>query len=296
MQSEQDKPQQPAPQGQGPGAPQGRQGEPRPQGEGKPKGEKPQGERPEGKGQRDGAKDGKGQGKPGKDQKDKGKGDGKADKGGPVEPIVAPRLRDLYRTQVRPGIAEKFGIKNPMAMPRLEKITLNVNMGRHLEGNKIPPNVRTTVLDTLVKVTGQKPIVLKAKKSVANFKVREGAETAAMVTLRRDRMWHFLDRFINLATPRIKDFRGLPRNAFDGQGNYACGLTEQGVFPEINMAEAQFTHGMHVNMTFSGSTPELSRFVLESLGMPFAKEDEVRTEKKKKKKKKKAPEAAPAAA
>ncbi|MFM9995004.1 MAG: 50S ribosomal protein L5 [Phycisphaerales bacterium] len=223
-------------------------------------------------------------GKPPREGKSKGKPDGKpekGEKGGPVEPIVAPRLRDLYRSSVRTAIAEKFGIKNPMAMPRLDKITLNVNMGRHLDGAKIPPTIRTTVIDTLTKVTGQRPIVLKAKKSVANFKVREGVETAAMVTLRRDRMWHFLDRFINLATPRIKDFRGLSRTAFDKQGNYACGLQEQGVFPEINMAEAQFTHGMHVAMTFSNSTPDLSRFVLEQMGMPFAKPEEPKGEKKK---------------
>jgi large subunit ribosomal protein L5 len=289
MSTEQDNQKQPqGPQGQAPGAPESKpQGDQRPKGEGKPQGERPKGEGKPGKPK---------EGRPGKDQKGaKGAGDGKGEKGGPVEPIVAPRLRDLYRGQVRQQIAEKFGIKNPMAMPRLEKITLNVNMGRHLDGNKIPPNVRTTVVDTLTKVTGQRPVVLKAKKSVANFKVREGMETAAMVTLRRDRMWHFLDRFVNLATPRIKDFRGLPRNSFDGQGNYSCGVTEQGVFPEINMAEAQFTHGMHINITFSGSNADLSRFVLESLGMPFAKEDAVKVEKKKKKRKKKPPAEAAAA-
>lgn len=252
--------QKPAPEGQPGGKPEGR----------------PQGA-PEGKGKP--PKDAKG-GAP----KDKGGGKGKADdkggKGGPVEPIIAPRLRDLYRSKVRAAIAEKFGIKNPMAMPCVDKVTLNVNMGRHLDGNKIPPNVRTTVIDTLTKVSGQKPIVLKAKKSVANFKVREGAETAAMVTLRRDRMWHFLDRFINLATPRIKDFRGLKRDAFDRQGNYSTGLTEQGVFAEINMAEVQFTHGMHVNIGFRNSTPEMSRFVLEQLGMPFAKVEELKPQRR----------------
>jgi large subunit ribosomal protein L5 len=134
--------------------------------------------------------------------------------------------------------------------------------------------VRETVLTTIETITGQKPIVLKAKKSVSNFKVREGAETAAMVTLRRERMWHFLDRLINLATPRIKDFRGLKPNAFDRQGNYSMGLTEQGVFPEINMAEVTFTHGMNINFTFRNSSPELSRFVLEQMGFPFAKPEE----------------------
>lgn len=212
-----------------------------------------------------------------KDKDTKKKGGGKAH--GPDEAAVAaasapagpPRLKTLFDEQVRAKVKEQFGIANPMAMPKLEKITINVNMGRHLEGSKLPPTVKQTVLDTVTKISGQKPVMLKAKKSVANFKVREGFETAAMVTLRRERMWNFLDRLINLATPRIKDFRGLPRNAFDRQGNYSMGLTEQGVFPEINMAEVQFTHGMNINMTFARSNPELSRFVLEQLGMPFAK-------------------------
>lgn len=185
-----------------------------------------------------------------------------------------PRLKTQFDEKIRGAVAEKFGLKNPMSQPRLQKITINVNMGRHLDGAKIPPNVRGTVIETIQKISGQKPVVQKAKKSVANFKVREGVESSAMVTMRRERMWHFLDRFINLATPRIKDFRGLPRNAFDRQGNYSVGLSEQGVFPEINMAEVQFTHGMNINFTFSNSTPELSRFVLEQMGMPFAKPEE----------------------
>ncbi|MCE2925621.1 MAG: 50S ribosomal protein L5 [bacterium] len=189
---------------------------------------------------------------------------------------VEPRLQARFKTQVRKLLAEKHGISNPMRQPRLDKIVLNVNMGRHLEGTKIPANVRSTVLDTLIRVTGQKPVVVKAKKSVSNFKVREGLESAAMVTLRRDRMWHFLDRLLNLAAPRIKDFRGVSEKAFDKQGNYAFGLTEQGVFPEINMAEATFTHGMNINLCFKNSTPELSRAVLTELGMPFRKPEENR--------------------
>ncbi|MBX3359958.1 MAG: 50S ribosomal protein L5 [Phycisphaeraceae bacterium] len=189
-------------------------------------------------------------------------------------PAGKPRLQTMYESKVREAVTEKFGIKNPMAMPRRDKITINVNMGRHIEGTKIPPHIRQTVLDTIVAISGQKPVVLKAKKSVSNFKVREGVETAAMVTIRRDRMWHFLDRLINLATPRIKDFRGLNDKAFDKQGNYAMGLTEQGVFPEINMADVQFTHGMNINFSFRNSSPELSRFVLEQLGMPFKKAGE----------------------
>ncbi|GIK18154.1 MAG: 50S ribosomal protein L5 [Leptolyngbya sp. PLA2] len=198
----------------------------------------------------------------------------KKGKSGVVEGAEAARpsrLRARYDAEVRPKVTERFGIENRMAMPKLEKIVVNVNMGRHLDGTKLPPTVKQQVLDTLRAISGQKPVVLKAKKSVSNFKVRAGYETAAMVTLRRDRMWHFLDRLINLATPRIKDFRGLSRTAFDRQGNYSMGLNEQGVFPEINMAEAQFTHGMNINFSFSNSDPEKSLFVLEQLGMPFQK-------------------------
>ncbi len=197
----------------------------------------------------------------------------KGDDNAPIGPLPPPRLKGVYEEKVRKALAEKFGLDNPMAQPRLRSIVINVNMGRHLDGTKLPPNVKTTVLDTLTKISGQRPVVLKAKKSVSNFKVREGYETAAMVTLRRERMWYFLDRLINLATPRIKDFRGLNDRSFDRQGNYAMGLSEQGVFPEINMAEVTFTHGMNINMIFSNSSPELSRFVLAEMGMPFRREE-----------------------
>jgi len=205
----------------------------------------------------------------------KPKGKGKESEA-PAEtgPRTPPRLRDRFKSEVSGKIGEQFGLKNPMSRPRLDKIVVNVNMGRHLDGNKIPPLVKDTVLATLAKITGQKPIVLKAKKSVSNFKVREGAETAAMVTIRRERMWHFLDRLINLAIPRIKDFRGLPTEAFDKNGNYAIGLAEQGVFPEIDMAAVNFIHGMNVNICFRNSNPERSRFALEQLGMPFRRPSE----------------------
>jgi len=186
----------------------------------------------------------------------------------------APRLKARYESEVRPKIAEKFGEKNPMAMPALEKITINVNVGRHLDGTKIPANIREAVIHTLTTITGQKPLKIDAKKSVSNFKVREGYETAYKVTLRRDRMWHFMDRLFNLATPRIKDFRGLNDKAFDRQGSYSMGVTEQGIFPEINMAEQNFTHGMNINFTFKNSDPERSRFVLTELGMPFKKPED----------------------
>lgn len=202
--------------------------------------------------------------------KDKGK---KKDAGsGLVEKRAAPpRLKVRFDQEIAPQLAKEEGLDNPMARPRIEKVVLNVNMGRHLDGAKLPPTVRDTVLSTLSAVSGQKPVVVKAKRSVSNFKVREGQDTAAMVTLRRERMWDFLDRLINLSTPRIKDFRGLPDKSFDKAGNYSMGLTEQAVFPEIDMGRVDFIHGMHINIVFRNSNPDLSRKVLEGLGMPFRK-------------------------
>ncbi|CAN5786012.1 hypothetical protein BH11PLA1_BH11PLA1_22790 [soil metagenome] len=202
-------------------------------------------------------------------------------------PRSEPRLQTRFKTDVAKALATTHGVTNPMQQPKLTKIVINVNMGRHLEGNKIPAHVKNTIIETVNKVTGQKPVVVIARKSVSNFKLREGTESSVMVTLRRDRMWHFLDRVINLAAPRIKDFRGLKATGFDKQGNYSFGLTEQGVFPEINMAEVQFTHGMNINVCFERSNPALSRVVLQELGMPFVKPEE---------KKQRMPSAPPAAA
>lgn len=210
----------------------------------------------------------------GKDTKPKKGHQAGADDDAPVGPALPSRLRIAYKDTIAPAVLAEFPeLTNPMQVPKLTSIVINVNMGRHLEGAKLPPNVRQTVVDTLTKISGQKPVVIKAKKSVSNFKVREGYETSARVTLRRDRMWHFLDRFINLATPRIKDFRGVKETAFDAQGNYSVGVTEQGVFPEINMVEVTFTHGMNININLSNSNPKLSLAVLEKLGMPFRKPD-----------------------
>lgn len=201
-------------------------------------------------------------------------GKAKHDEAASNEPAQPARLRVKYNDEVRKAFASELGLANPMSQPRLQKIVVNVNMGRHLDGNKVPAQVKDTIVSTLLKVTGQKPILLKAKKSVSNFKVREGMDTAYMVTLRRDRMWFFLDRLINLSIPRIKDFRGMPDKAFDAQGNYSMGLVEQGVFPEINMADVNFTHGMNINMCFSNSDPKKSRFALEKMGFPFRKPEE----------------------
>ena len=183
---------------------------------------------------------------------------------------MTSRLHERYAAEVVPALQKQFEYGNPNEVPRVAKIVVNIGLGEALTNAK----ALDAALGDLTTITGQKPIVLKAKKSVSNFKVREGYETSAMVTLRRDRMWHFLDRLVNLAAPRIKDFRGVNDKAFDKQGNYSMGLTEQGVFPEINMAEATFTHGMHINFVFNNSTPELSRFILAELGMPFVKPEE----------------------
>jgi len=193
---------------------------------------------------------------------------------GHVKPAVEPRLEVLFRDQVAGKIAEQFEIKNKLALPKLDKIVITVGLGKQLEGTKLNPKAKEQVLQDLGLITGQQPVMTKAKKSVSNFKVRSGYENGAMVTLRGEIMWEFLDRLINLAIPRIKDFRGLPTKSFDGRGGYAFGVGEQGIFPEVDMAHAQFTFGMNINFCFSSSTDEISRAVLEQLGFPFRKPEE----------------------
>jgi large subunit ribosomal protein L5 len=163
---------------------------------------------------------------------------------------------------------------NRHQVPRLVKIVVNAGVGRFLENQKLKPEVRDTVVDTLSTITGQKPVQILARKSVSNFKVREGAPSAFMVTIRRERMWHFLDRLINLAVPRIRDFRGLKDTSFDQSGTYSMGLNEQAVWPEINMGNVNFTHGMHINLVFENSNPAMSKFALQELGMPFVRKED----------------------
>lgn len=186
----------------------------------------------------------------------------------------APRLKTRYDSEIRPALGKKFGCTNSMSQPRIDKVVLNVNMGRHLDGTKVPANIKDTIIETLTTISGQQPVVVKAAKSVSNFKVREGYDTAVRVTLRREKMWDFLDRLINLYTPRIKDFRGLKDTSFDSGGNYSMGLNEQAVFPEIDMGKTNFVHGMNINVVFNNSTAEMSRFALAELGMPFRKPEE----------------------
>lgn len=183
---------------------------------------------------------------------------------------MVPRLKQKFASEVAAKVKEQYKVVNPMALPRLDKIVLNVGMGRELEGTKLKAVAKEQVISDLSLVSGQRPIMKRATKSVSNFKIRAGYEVGAMTTLRGARMWEFLDRLISLAIPRIKDFRGLNPRAFDGRGNYSFGITEQAIFPEVNMSEAKFTHGMHITLVFRNSTDELSRFVLREMGMPFS--------------------------
>ncbi|MEX0887127.1 MAG: 50S ribosomal protein L5 [Phycisphaeraceae bacterium] len=187
---------------------------------------------------------------------------------------MTPRLKEQFYGPVWEKLQAEFAVKNRMALPRLEKMILSVGLGHQLEGTKVNAKAREQALQDLALITGQKAVMVKAKKSVSNFKVRKGYETGAMVTVRGDRMWELLDRLITLAIPRIKDFRGLNPKSFDGRGSYSFGLQEQGVFPEVDMANAQHIHGMHVTLTFRNATDEMSRTALRELGMPFTKEDE----------------------
>jgi large subunit ribosomal protein L5 len=188
-----------------------------------------------------------------------------------TEKPTTSRLQKAYREQVLPKVLKEFNLGNVNQAQRIAKVVVNCGVGKYLENQKLKPEIRDTVISTLTTISGQRPVMILARKSVANFKVREGAPSSFMVTLRRDRMWSFLDRLMNLAIPRIKDFRGVKDGSFDPQGNYSMGLTEQAVWPEINMANVNFIHGMNINITFENSNAKMSRFALAELGMPFVK-------------------------
>ena len=192
---------------------------------------------------------------------------------------TTPRMKEKFQTEVWDMVRSEFGITNPMALPNLEKIVLTVGMGNQLDGTKLNPKAREQVISDLSLITGQRPIMKKAKKAVSNFKLRIGYEVGAMVTVRGDRMWEFFDRLVSLAIPRIKDFRGLKDTSFDGRGNYSFGITEQGIFPEIDMANATYMHGMNITLVFKNSTNEVTKASLKTMGFPFVKP----VEKKKKK-------------
>jgi len=177
------------------------------------------------------------------------------------------RLKELYKSKIVPQLIEEFKYKNPMAVPKLEKIVVSMGVGRATQDKKFLELAKKD----LMMITGQMPAVCKAKKSVSNFKVRKGYETGLKVTIRKERMYEFMDRLINLTIPRVRDFRGLNPNSFDGHGNYSMGLTEQGVFPEINPAQIEFQQGMNITFVTTAKTNEEARRLLELFGMPFRK-------------------------
>src|SRR5688500_5467999 len=160
------------------------------------------------------------------------------------EPKVAPRLRETYRNQIVPALMKEFGYKNPMQVPKIERVVLNVGMGEAIQNVKLLESAVTE----LGIITGQRPVVTKAKKAIAGFKLRQGMPIGAKVTLRNDRMYEFLDRLVSLALPRIRDFRGVSPKAFDGRGNYTLGLKEQLIFPEIQYDSAASIHGMDITI------------------------------------------------
>ena len=178
-----------------------------------------------------------------------------------------PRLKTKYTEEVAPALMKKFEYKSVMQIPKMDKITINVGAGEARDNAK----VLDAVVADLMKITGQKPVVTKAKKSVANFKLREGMNIGAKVTLRGDRMWEFMDRLFSIALPRVRDFRGINPNGFDGRGNYAMGIKEQLIFPEIDYDKIDKIRGMDIVFTTTATTDEEARELLSLMGAPFAK-------------------------
>jgi len=178
---------------------------------------------------------------------------------------MTARLKERYQKEIAPAIAKEFGIKNQMAIPRLRKIVLNMGMGEAIANAK----VLDTALEELRSIAGQKPVVTKAKKSIASFKLRQGMPIGVMVTLRGDRMYEFLDRFVSVALPRVRDFRGVSPRAFDGRGNYTIGIREQLIFPEIDFNKVDKQRGMNISIVTTARNDEEARALLKGLGMPF---------------------------
>ncbi|MER3426615.1 MAG: 50S ribosomal protein L5 [Pyrinomonas sp.] len=178
---------------------------------------------------------------------------------------MAPRLKEKYRNEVVPALAKEFGIENPMAIPRLEKIVINMGLGEATQNVKM----LDTAAEELAAIAGQKPVITRAKKSIASFKLRKGMPIGAMVTLRGDRMYEFLDRLISIALPRVRDFRGVSPDSFDGRGNYTLGIREQLIFPEIDFNKVDKLRGMNISIVTTARNDEQARALLRGLGMPF---------------------------
>ena len=175
------------------------------------------------------------------------------------------RLRDRYTKEVAPALKKEFGYKNVMAVPKIEKVVVNMGLGEATQNAKIVD----TGADEVTRITGQKPVVTRAKKSIAQFKVRKGMPIGAMVTLRGERMWEFLDRLMSIALPRVRDFRGVSPRGFDGRGNFTLGLKDQLIFPEIDYMKVDKARGMNISVVTTAKTDEESRKLLQLLGMPF---------------------------
>jgi large subunit ribosomal protein L5 len=210
--------------------------------------------------------------KPPKDAKKKKGGETKTARGphaGSGKPVPAPRLKLYYEQTVRPKLSEQFGLKNPHQLPTMTKIVLNVGAGEAIKQPKFLDNI----VEELATITGQQPVRRKAKKSIANFGLREGQEIGASVTLRGARMWEFLDRFVTVALPRVRDFRGVGTKSFDGRGNYSLGVKEQMIFPEINYDSIESIHGMDITFVTTAGRDDLALALLKELGMPFRGND-----------------------
>jgi large subunit ribosomal protein L5 len=175
------------------------------------------------------------------------------------------RLRERYEKEVAPALKKEFGYRNVMAIPKIEKIVVNMGLGEATQNAKIVD----VGADEVARVTGQKPVVTRAKKSIAQFKVRKGMPIGAMVTLRGERMWEFLDRLISVALPRVRDFRGVSPRGFDGRGNYTLGLKDQLLFPEIDYMKVDKARGMNISVVTTAKSDQESRKLLQLLGMPF---------------------------
>jgi len=191
--------------------------------------------------------------------------------GPPPEPAPRPRLLEQYEQRVRAKLQQQFGFTNPHQIPRLVKIVLNVGMGSALKN----PKALDTAVAELAAITGQRPVVTRAKKAIANFNLREGVPIGCAVTLRGARMYEFLDRFISIAVPRMRDFRGLPSKSFDGRGSYTIGIKEQMIFPEIDYDKVDQIHGMDITIVTTAGRDDAALALLRELGMPFRGESPV---------------------
>jgi large subunit ribosomal protein L5 len=184
-------------------------------------------------------------------------------------PVAPARLAAFYKEHVVPALQKRFNYSSPMQVPRLEKITINIGVGGATQDAKLVQNA----LNELELISGQRPAVTRAKKSIANFKLREGMPIGVRVTLRRARMYEFLDRLINIAAPRVRDFRGFPDRSFDGRGNYTLGIKEQIIFPEIDVDKVSRITGMDISFVTSAKTDEEAQALLQEFGFPFRKRD-----------------------